>query len=385
MSQLVMEMLKQAAGEWGQRPVVVAASRRFDVERVLMPLASEITSWGSTNYEAMLGSDLAGGEVSARLTAEVRIALPWLADKLVSHEDWVAAAIISDILVKAVRDERVKKGLIEQWDTLLANAKEYRQDIGVILKAYSHVDQPDFGPETAAVYVPQPTLGAADRAFVCKDIHPLFTPDEFAERALRQVLRQRVFFAVTYRQRKELDHLLVARIITDGGSEQYVYSSHGERRPFMESSPVFGGPSLALADQVLVGDLTIQELPPKALSSVSVMARNRRIFITERFQAWALMCDGKIVGAWATKLRTDFSGVKVYHMVTAHSEAHDGLIELVIAAAVSKDAQLMYERAYLRKLRTAYVTEIGQPMTLGTATLFEYYGGWIARNTQVTK
>lgn len=366
---------------WDAQPVYIGCSGNFTLERVLISSGRfALHSNDVQLYSSALGWYFADGEVPVTLKESSREALGWLEPYLDGGVGTLAVIMLGTRFLDGVGKtnsyyQRMMKATREQFPRMHAKTVERLQASDLTLASYSAMDVREWlrdrVPADGAVATFPPFFaGDYEQQFASLDDHfdwpePEYpTLDEAGKDALIEQIVDRPRWIMGLHVRREAlePHLRGIVQTTNRGVPIYVYSAGGATRVVRPNQPLelVHNPRLTQDDEI--GErMTLSVLTAGQFSTLRSQYMNHNIKPGQPLLAVAVSVDGLVIGAFAYS-PPKYSPTTAYLLsdfpVSPTSYKH--LAKLVLHAAVSKEAQMLVQRALSRRITDVVTTAFSQ-------------------------
>jgi hypothetical protein len=380
----VQRILAEAVKAWGTDTIYVGCSGNFTVERALSSIG-DFKHHGNdvTIYSSALGSYLAGQPFA--LSLKPNTPFPWLADYMKTQEDQVATVALSTRLVDSMKTsgetkynayyERMGGAYENQFQVMHGKTVTRLKTLEMRLVSYFHGDVMDFVdtvPQGGA-FIVYPPFYAGDYTNMFKKLdllfewpHPSFKEltDELLKTLYEKVTSKKDWlFGTDTPQKDYQDNLIGIARTTNRGLPMYLYASHGNKRIVTPSQAAEGVMNARLSPGMEIGGkMTLSVLNYKQFQGLRSQYMNAFIKPGQATEAYGVLVDGYLVGVFAVSTAPNPGSIhepsRIY-MLSDFPVApvdYPRLAKLVLYAAMSKEAKLLYERVAKRKISMIYTT-----------------------------
>jgi hypothetical protein len=372
-------MIRALAGGWSTPDIYVGCSGNFTIERSLSDLDVRLHSNDVSIYSCTLGRYLAGQPLGVRLKEEARPLLGWLEDSLDDAAGTVATMFLGTRFFGSVgRDHpyhrRVVAGHRAQWTRMHDATRAKVEAVSLRLASFTAGDVCEWVPQlpAAAPVCSFPPFWGGGYETMWKPLETFLDwprPDyevleEDAIGDLIDAIADRPMWVLGTKARwPSLDPFLRGRIqLTPRSVPMFMYADGGSTRlvaPWQKITPV-AAPRLSPGD--VVGErITLHPLQPGQFNALRSQYLNPHIAPGAALLPIAVAVDRQLVGVFALDQST-FDRGSAYLMsdfpVAPTSYKH--LAKLVVAAAMSREAQLLLQRSTNRLIRQVATTAFSQ-------------------------
>ena len=375
-------MIRALAGTWKVPAIYVGCSGNFTIERSLADLGATLHSNDVSIYSCSLGRYLAGEPVGIRLKDEARDALGWLEPSLDDAAGTIAAMFLATRFFASVAKvahpyhRRLVEGHIAQWDRLhtQTRAKVEAAAGALRLGSFAAMDVVEWLPtlpKDAPVCSFPPFWGGGYETMWAplEDYFDWPAPeyevleDDAVGELIEQIADRPRWVLGTKARWPGLEPYLRGRIqLTPRSVPMWMYADGGDTRIVAPRQPLqpVTAPRLAAGDTI--GDRpTLHPLTPGQFNALRSQYLNAHIPPGAALLPVAVAVDGLIVGVFALD-RSTFDRHSAYLLsdfpVAPTSYRHLG--KLVIAAAMSREAQLLLQRSTSTRCRQVATTAFSQ-------------------------
>lgn len=396
-------IIQEIVRSWDCSDVYVGCSGNFTVERVLQELG-RFTIHGNdvTVYSTLLGGYLAGKPDAITVREEWKEEIGWLEEYLKTPAATIATVLLCTRMFEGLGKghnpyyARMQAAWQTQWPTL--HEKTLKKVEGSTLKLAS------FFPGDVCDWVPTipqeagvicfPPFFAGDYENMFKKLEQAFTwtaptyteMDAERRQGLLDSIRSKRYWILGTHVRQEgpeWEAQLRGMVqTTNRGVPIYVYASSGTSRivkPRQELALVKNprlGPEQAIGDRMGIAEVKMAEF-----ASLRSQYMNKHIRPGMPSASYAVLVDGYIVGCFAVSVAPTMANWDIYlpgpHAYLLSDFPVDGtqyprLAKLVLYAALSQEAKLLFERVARKRIRGICTTAFSQnPVSMKYRGLFD--------------
>lgn len=401
--QPVRSILLERAREWSSPAIYVACSGNFTVERTLRKLGRELHSNDVSLYTSAVGTFFARGrKLRIKVREEHREEWGWLGEYVKTPVAAAATVMLCTRMLEGLhRDNpyyrRQRESHVRDWQRLHAATVEKLRKVELRLASYAAADATDWildaGPNAVVSF---PPFYAGGYEALYKGIDAVFEwnapdypeMDDERRRLLLERLQDRAewFFATEFRM-EGMDERLVGVVKPSPRSTTFYAYANGEGsrvvmpRQLTEPLPV---PHLGPADE-LGERLSMAAMSARQFAGLRSLFLNPAIAPAAPRRAFAVLCDGKLIGAFAIadgdtiihralELTGGLPGPLAYLLsdFPVRPTRYGKLAKLVLMAALSREGQILIERATGRRARSLITTAFtNRPVSMKYRGLFK--------------
>ncbi len=396
---LLRGVIHEAIRGWGQPAVYVGCSGNFTIERTLWDVGVRCHSCDVSLYSCALGALFSGIEQPIRVKAEHAAEWGWLEPYLsTGQRERCAVLMLSTTMLTGLgRDnayyKRQRQAYREQWDRLFSQTVERLGKVPIQLASFAAEDVMSWlerVPADAGI-VSFPPFWAAGYERLYKPLDAVFEWDERpdyqvldeerVERFLGAVTQREQWLLLLPEERKDLASRLRGKVQqTERGKAVFVYASHAPVRRIGPHQTITHT-RLPILSGASVGEkASIVSLSAGEFNELRAMYLNPGIAPGSVLQAYGLLMDGVLVGAWAIARADATRAIAVgdlspYVYLMSDFPVGDGsvprLSSLVLRAALSRESQLLAERSLHSRVRGLVTTAFSKrPVSMKYRGLF---------------
>jgi hypothetical protein len=377
-------MIAEAVKTWNTSSFYVGCSGNFTIERALASIGDyQIHGNDVTLYSVILGNYLAQQDFN--ITLKPTAPFQWLAPFLKDPAEQLATVSLATRLIDTFRTsgdakanayyERMGKAYEAQWPDLHKKTVERIRALDVHLASFYAGDVSDFidqVPETAA-FMTYPPFDPGAYTNLYKKLDVLFEWDHPSFKELTDDLLKVLYQKVTSKQHWLIgsdtvlpdyeDKLIGLARTTNRGVPIRLYASHGNKRIVTPSQAAEGVKNARLSPGMAIGDkMTLALLNYKQFQGLRSQYMNIFIKPGQATEAYAVLVDGYLVGVFAISTAPNPGSIHEPSRIYLLSDFpvapvdYPRLSKLVLYAALSKEAKLLYERVAKRRINLLYTT-----------------------------
>lgn len=388
-------LVHETARVWGVDEVWVGCSGNFTIERTLSGLVPSLHSNDVQLYSSAIGWWAAGEDVPITVRPESRDALGWLDPYLAEDRDSrLACVLLGSRFLGSVGKEdnpyhaRVLQATVDQWEGMHAKTVEKIRASDLQVASFHALDVNEWMervvPEDAAVMMFPPFFANDyETQFKALDTHldwpePEYPPlDEAGKDRLVELITGRDRWLIGLHVRRDhLEPFLRGMVqTTNRGVPIYVYASDAPQRvvrPAQATEPVFA-PRLTL-DGVLGDRIGLAPLSGGQFATLRSQYMNHNISPGSPLLACAVVVDGIVVGAFAFGSPTAGHQPGQAYLLSDFPVAPTGykrLAQLIVRAATSREARLLFQRATSMRCTTILTTAFtNRPVSMKYRAVF---------------
>jgi hypothetical protein len=364
-------IVRETVASWPGDDLYVACCGNFTLERAVFGLGRRVHSEDVSIYTTAVGRWLTGQDTGIALAGESAGELGWLAGSLGCPIDVVATLMLgSNFLASVAKDgpyfRRLVRGYREQWPELHAAtvAKLERVAEALKIESYTCMDVRQWLDQIPPG-VPLVTFPPFDEAgysvmWAALDRHFTWDPPAFDELsdadvdALFDTIRDRPLwlFGAKHEIPELAGYKRGAVQPTNRSRTIHVYASQGPTRIALPRQDIEPVKVARLAPGEEIGRrLALAPLTSGQFNALRSQYLNPKIAPAGATWAYAVLVDGKIIGAFAFQRSTYFpdEAYLLSDFAVAPSD-YPRLSKLVLLAATSSEARLIMQRAMSRRL-----------------------------------
>jgi hypothetical protein len=368
-NQGLRSILAEMAPRWRDRPVYVACSGNFTVERTLAASGFKLHSNDVSLYSCALGQWLAGQEVTFRVREEFEDELGWFAEKLDGGSGSVAALMLAtrffDVLERpGLFYERQAAAHRKQFPTMWEQTKAKLDKVTMRLAGFDAEDGMtwlDRVPEEGIVVSFPPTFaGGYEKMWAALDKHLTWDPpgyevmDGDGARVLIDKIMARPTWVCAHDVRYDDLEPWLRGIVqpTNRSKPHHVWAATNGSRIALprQNIELVRHPRLGLGDE-LVGPLRFHPLKEPQFNALRSQYLNENIVPAAGVWAYAISAGGRLIGAvgFAQPKWDPYSLYLLSDFAVAPSD-YPRLSKLVVMALTSREFQLIAQRSLGRRL-----------------------------------
>lgn len=360
-------------------------SGNFTIERVLAPLQRFVLYSNDVSiYSSMIGAYLSDTTRDCALREDRRAYWQWLDGYLVDQESVAATLMIMTRIVDLLDGqgnpkpnawtERMMRAYRMQFPTLHAQTVDKLRAIQFRVKDYHCGDVLPWAEAASkdAAFCSFPPFYAGGYERLYQRMESIFTWEKPVygvmgepERArlLRAIVDRRDWlFATQVPQPEYAQHLIGSMQPTIRAATFYIYGSKQQTRIVVPAQALKASKVPRLVRGMALGDrLHLAVLKTDEFNALRAQYMNISIAPASAGAAYGVLVDDVLIGVFATS--TDVmqagSSVSYVYMMTDFAVAptdYPKLSKLVLMAAPSREAKLLYERMAKRRVRTLFTT-----------------------------
>lgn len=383
----VRNMAHEVTQAWSCADVYVACSGNFTMERVLSTLNRFRLHGNDIQiYSCALGAYLASQPIPITYSPELLAHMPFLAGTIATPADQLATLLLLSRYPQLLSDRKVSgnryyqrlfTGMAQQWSDLHAKTLTRLEPLPLHLATFSAADAADWITQVPpdAGFCSYPPFFGADKAFqrdfamldsVADWPRPSFQPltPERLNRFM-QIATDREHWMIGTNQYLEqyADHLCGRAQTTNRGVPIYLYASRATTRivtPRQKTVPV-AAPRL-VTGEAIGSTMRLHLLSTQQFQSLRSQYMNPFIRPGAETQAFGVTVDHRLIGVFAISTSpgpaaySDLSSIYLLSDFPVAPTDYPRLSKLVLYAALSSEAQLLYERVARHRIRRISTT-----------------------------
>lgn len=378
---------------WDVEDVHVMCSGNFTIERVLADRFG-LHSNDVSLYTSALGAMLAGQDLPVRLRESQRMRYGWLEGFLEDPVDRVATVMLGTRAFAGVGRanayyERMEGAYRDQWDRLHGETVMKLQQVKLKLASYTAQDAAEFIDQVpmdgGVCSFPPFYTGGYESLYRGLDAlldwdepeYAVMDQDGLHELIDRMRERQYWLYGTDHRIDEHEPHLRGIVQVSSRNVPIFVYSSHGSTRwsgP-LQTVESFDVPKLG-PDNELGGTLGLVRLTAGQMNQLRAQYLDPRIAPSGCDLALAVVVDRTVIGMFGMQ-HGRFGAGAIYVMsdFPIAPTRYKRLAKLVLMAALSREAQALFERYMSRRFRTVVTTAFtDRPVSMKYRGLFKLTG-----------
>lgn len=394
----LQKMLAETIRTWGDVPCAVACCGNFTLDRVLHACGvPAIRSCDVSLYTSALGAVLSGQPLPVTLRPEYAERWPWLALGM-DNQTRIAATmmLITQIAYALDKPEnphyaRLLRGYSEQWGALLDATEAKLDKVGVILERYDAQDANAWLgalPEDFAVITFPPFIdGGYEKMFAMHErlfewprpSYRLADDAWKAELITKVTQRGRWWLSLPYRHPDLEKHLVGLTRTSNRGLPVYTYASGSPVR-VVTAAQVCKAPPLRhiVPGAPLQGELRILPLSTPEMNALRAQYLNPFIAPGTPSASYGVTVGDTLIGAFGISTHGsgpthagDLSDIYLLSDFACQPSDYPRLSKLVLMAALSQEAQRLYEKNAKRRVRAIVTTAFtNKPVSMKYRGLF---------------
>ncbi len=357
-----------------------------------------------TIYSCAIGAYYANRPLDFTINPRILPAVPWLPDFFKTPADQLASLMLFSHY-PAIFDkegnlrehsyyQRIFEGLQRQYPDLHAKTVRKLEALQMPLASFSGADAVDWIndlPEDAGFVSYPPFFGSEDYIGQYAKLEQLFDWKPPSYQSLsgeriqhlinRAMSREHWLFASNHLLEEYRPYLRGKAQTSNRGVPIYLYASRANTRvvaPHQAITPVHYP---RLAPRQPIGDtLSLHILTSGQFKALRSQYMNPFIRPGSETQAYAATVDGKLVGVFAVSTApspanySDLSSIYLLSDFPVFPTDYPRLSKLVLYAALSKEAQLLFERVARHRIRRAATTAFSEnPVSMKYRGLFDLH------------
>jgi len=395
-------IMVESVKAWNATDIYVGCSGNLTVERALAPLGRfRLHSNDVSIYTYVLGDFFAGGKVDVSLKPEIAENFAWMLPHMADPAQRAATVILASKLVNvisadgSVKDNdywrRMLRATRAQWPEMHEKTTAKYLQVPLSLASYGNEDVSTWvqSVPSSAGFISYPPFFALDYENQYKKLELIFDWPKPTYQPLDDKAKDAFFESMTGRDHwlfgsnRRLDEyaqwLRGMAKTTNRGVPIYIYASNGAVRvvtPRQETESVL---VKRLSPGVEVGsEMTIAPLNYKQFQALRSQYMNIHIRPGIASLPVAVLVDGFLVGVYAFSTApashgpTDVRRIYMLSDFPVRPTDYKNLAKLVLFAALSKESQLLAERAANHRIREVLTTAFAEkPVSMKYRGLFE--------------
>lgn len=376
----VRSIVKEHTRAWGVDEYWIGCSGNLTIERFLHGPGVKLHSNDVSIYSCMMGAYFAGDPVELALRDESRELygdeIEWVDEYMGTDVDRLATMMLGtrflDYIGKSGRYyTRMLDGTRRQFAEMHAKTVEKIQTIDWRVSSFHPQDVREYLRDTvpadgAVISFPPFDVGGYETMWKSLETHFAWPEPEYEildDAGITDTLelikdREHWIFASNHRHEEWEDDLVGVVQTAARRRPNYVYASTKRTRivrPTEKFEPVLN-PRMRKGD--VMGDrIALAPLSLHQFNSIRAQYLNPKIRTAPPMASWAVLSDGRVLGAFAVS-PGKFSPDEVYLMsdfAVAGSD-YKRLSKLIVMAAVSKEAQHLYQNVTSKRVRNLSTT-----------------------------
>jgi hypothetical protein len=399
----VRNMAYEIVGGWQSPNVFVACSGNYTMERILAPLNKfKIHSNDIQIYSCAIGAYFAGQPLDLQFIPTFLSNFPFVEAHVNNPTDQLATLLIFSRLTSMMTPnaemrqspyyQRMANGIRLQFATMHEKTVTKIKNLKLQLASFNPVDAVDWvaGIPQDSAFISYPPFFGADKAYqrdfakldaLCEWQRPSFepiTPERMAMLLSAATNRAEWLFASNHQLPDYEQYIVGHAQTTNRGVPIYIYASHAKTRivtPHQNIVPV-AIPRLS-SGQTIGKVMSIHPITSPMFKALRSQYMNIFIRPGAESQAYAVIVDGKIIGVYAVSISpspasyADMSSIYMLSDFPVAPTNYPRLAKLVLYAALSKEAQLLYERLLRHRVRRVSTTAFSNnPVSMKYRGLF---------------